>query len=71
MRFSQSLREAFDQIGGRRTEYRDAAFDGDREPVDVPGTSSANDPATNRGAGNGPCGDRVHWLPADGPRQEF
>ncbi|MCC6607013.1 MAG: hypothetical protein IT327_27650 [Anaerolineae bacterium] len=41
MRFSQSLRTAFDEIGGRRTEYRDAAFDGDGEPVDLPGTASA------------------------------
>lgn len=71
MRFSQSLREAFDQIGGRRTEYRDAAFDGDGEPVDVPATSSANDPATNRGAGNGrSAGNRTHWLPAEGTNNE-
>ena len=37
MRFSESLRTAFDQIGGRRPEYRDATFDGDGEPVDLPG----------------------------------
>ncbi|MFZ1398903.1 MAG: hypothetical protein WAS33_18505, partial [Candidatus Promineifilaceae bacterium] len=41
MRFSQSLRSAFDEIGGRRTEYRDAAFDGDGEPVNLPGTANA------------------------------
>lgn len=71
MRFSQSLREAFDQIGGRRTEYRDAAFDGDGEPVDVPGTTSANDPAANRGSQGGrSSGNRVHWLPADEASRE-
>ncbi|MCC6602875.1 MAG: hypothetical protein IT327_06675 [Anaerolineae bacterium] len=66
MRFSQSLREAFDQIGGRRTEYRDAAFDGDGEPVDLPATASANEATTNRGSQDGRSpGNRVHWLPAD------
>lgn len=35
MRFSPSLRAAYDEIGGRRYGGRDAAFDG--EPVDLPG----------------------------------
>ncbi len=40
MRFSPSLRAAYDEIGGRRygSGARDAAFDGDGEPVNLPGT---------------------------------
>lgn len=37
MRTSPSLRTAFDQIGGSRPSDRDAVFDGDGEPVDLPG----------------------------------
>lgn len=39
MRFSPSLRAAYDEIGGRRygNGARDAAYDGDGEPVDLPG----------------------------------
>ena len=50
MRTSPSLRAAFDQIGGTRYPARDAAFDGDGEPVDLPramggnGRSSRNNP---------------------------
>ncbi|GIK53406.1 MAG: hypothetical protein BroJett014_23790 [Planctomycetota bacterium] len=54
MRFSPSLRAAYDEIGGRRTgnEARDAAFDGDGEPVDLPGALPANGVAAE-GARNG------------------
>lgn len=44
MRTSPSLRAAFDQIGGSRTSYRDAAFDGDGEPVVIPGEASPSAP---------------------------
>lgn len=34
MRFSPSLRAAYDEIGGRREGHRDASFDGDGEPTE-------------------------------------
>lgn len=48
MRTSPSLRAAFDQIGGSRPSARDAAFDGDGEPVDLPGMTPGQS-----GRGNG------------------
>ncbi|MAU00624.1 MAG: hypothetical protein CL608_26060 [Anaerolineaceae bacterium] len=44
MRFSPSLRAAYDEIGGRRygSGARDAAFDGDGEPVILPGVALEN-----------------------------
>ncbi len=47
MRFSPSLRAAYDEIGGRRygngvNGARDAAFDGDGEPVDLNGLTNGN-----------------------------
>lgn len=48
MRTSPSLRQAFDQIGGRRGEYRDAAFDGDGEPVIIPGEVAPSASTTAR-----------------------
>lgn len=54
MRFSPSLRAAYDEIGGRRygNGTRDAAYDGDGEPVDLPGALPANGVAAE-GARNG------------------
>lgn len=54
MRFSPSLRAAYDEIGGRRygNGARDAAYDGDGEPVDLPGN------------GRSPQGQR-HGTPPD------
>jgi hypothetical protein len=64
MRFSPSLRAAYDEIGGQRLSNgaRDAAYDGDSEPVDLPGMMHG------RGAqGNGrtPQGQRNGTLPDD------
>ena len=42
MRTSPSLRTAFDQIGGSRYSARDAVYDGDGEPVDLPGMTSGH-----------------------------
>lgn len=44
MRFSPSLRAAYDEIGGQRggRGMRDAAFDGDGEPVDLPGMTNGS-----------------------------
>lgn len=48
MRTSPSLRAAFDQIGGSRPSVRDAAFDGDGDPVVLPGGTPGQS-----GGGNG------------------
>lgn len=67
MRFSPSLRAAYDEIGGRRTGNgaRDAAFDGDGEPVELPGALSANGVA-GEGGRNGRSARRgASQPPAD------
>lgn len=77
MRTSPSLRAAFDQIGGSRTGYRDAAFDGDGEPVIIPGEASHTTPVSANGRrqvpGPGPTsqvnGPIPEWL-QDDPSQE-
>ena len=60
MRFSPSLRAAYDEIGGRRygNGARDAAYDGDGEPVDLPGMTPG------QGRGRSPQGRR-HGAPPD------
>ena len=64
MRFSESLRTAFDQIGGRRPEYRDATFDGDGEPVDLQseseGTTETDAPPSGHSART-----QAHQSPAE------
>jgi succinate dehydrogenase/fumarate reductase cytochrome b subunit len=63
MRLSPSLRTAYDQIGGRRYGYgtRDAAFDGDGEPVDLPLGVSGNGSQSNGRSLQGQPND----MPAD------
>ena len=61
MRTSPSLRTAFDQIGGSRYSARDAVFDGDGEPVDLPEMTNGNG---TRGNGRSPQGQR-NGTPSD------
>lgn len=63
MRFSPSLRAAYDEIGGRRygNGARDAAYDGDGEPVDLPGMTPGHG---TQGNGRSPQGRR-HGTPPD------
>lgn len=63
MRFSPSLRAAYDEIGGRRygNGARDAAFDGDGDPVDLPGMTPGHG---TQGNGRSPQGRR-HGTPPD------
>lgn len=63
MRFSPSLRAAYDEIGGRRygNGARDAAYDGDGEPVDLPGTTHSRGAQENGRSLQG----RRHGAPPD------
>lgn len=69
MRTSPSLRAAFDQIGGSRASYRDAAFDGDGEPVVIPGEASPSVPAPGQIPVSSPTfqinGPIPEWLQDD------
>lgn len=67
MRFSPSLRAAYDEIGGRRTGNgaRDAAFDGDGEPVDLPGALPANGVAGEGGRNARSVRHDTNSAPAD------
>lgn len=58
MRTSPSLRAAFDQIGGGRNSFRDTAFDGDGEPISLPGTAAHLTPGTNGSSGRRQSGGR-------------
>ena len=55
MRISPSLRGAFDQIGGSRTSARDASFDGDGEPVDLPRQPAGNGRSPQNSNGGAPA----------------
>ena len=63
MRFSPSLRAAYDEIGGRRygNGARDAAYDGDGEPVDLPGIMPGHGTQGNGRSSQG----RRHGTPPD------
>lgn len=67
MRFSPSLRAAYDEIGGRRygNGGRDAAFDGDGEPVELPGAMPANGVAAEGGRNGRSVRHGVSQPPAD------
>ncbi len=67
MRFSPSLRAAYDEIGGRRygNGARDAAFDGDGEPVDLPGVLPANGVAGEGGRNGRSARHGASQSPAD------
>lgn len=67
MRFSPSLRAAYDEIGGRHygNGGRDAAFDGDGEPVDLPGAMPANGVAAEGGRNNRSARNGGSQPPAD------
>lgn len=67
MRFSPSLRAAYDEIGGRRygNGARDAAFDGDGEPVDLPGALPANGVAGEGGRNGRSARHGASQSPAD------
>lgn len=63
MRFSPSLRAAYDEIGGRRYGggARDATFDGDGEPVDLPDAANGNG---RQGNGRSPL-NQTNSTPSD------
>lgn len=67
MRFSPSLRAAYDEIGGRRygNGARDAAFDGDGEPVELPGALPANGMAGEGGRNGRSARHGASQPPAD------
>ncbi len=67
MRFSPSLRAAYDEIGGRRygNGARDAAFDGDGEPVELPGALPANGVAGEGGRNGRSARSGANQPPAD------
>jgi len=71
MRTSPSLRAAFDQIGGRRGEYRDAAFDGDGEPVVIPGEIVRGAPSDGRMAGQTERNEAWRQEPATTRQREY
>lgn len=63
MRTSPSLRAAFDQIGGSRPSVRDAAFDGDGDPVVLPGGTTGQ---SGGGNGRSVSGQYGSTSPGDG-----
>lgn len=71
MRLSPSLRAAYDEIGGRRygNGARDAVFDGEGEPVDLPGANDGR-PTNARSHSGRPSQNAGGWRdePAT-PRQ--
>jgi len=67
MRTSPSLRAAFDQIGGTRNSNRDAAFEGDGELVNLPGTADHLTPGTNGSSGRSQSGGRSSDAAAPQP----
>lgn len=61
MRMSPSLRTAYDEIGGSRHSFRDAVFDGDGEPIDLPtqGNGASRNGRSRHGQSNGTQSDET------------